>query len=132
MIYIDEMPLFMHKYIDNIVDVGGDDNCGYRAVAGLLGKGGENNTLIRRELLSELTSHRDIYARLYENQENFEKLHDSLVPSLSGIAPVSKWMSFPNMSHLIASARVCVDLTRFGLCETFFPLHSRPHLDVSS
>src|SRR3954471_19920640 len=43
-------------------------------------------------------------------------------------------MSFPNMGHLIVSAydRVCVDLTGFGLCETFFPLHSRPPLDASS
>src|SRR4051812_30407344 len=55
-IYIDEMPRFMHKYIDNIIDVGGDDNCGYRAVACLLGKGEENHILVRRKLLSELTS----------------------------------------------------------------------------
>ncbi|XP_058778673.1 protein FAR1-RELATED SEQUENCE 3-like [Vicia villosa] len=46
MIYIDEMPLFMHKYIDNIVHVGSDGNYGYRAVAGLLGKGEDNHTLI--------------------------------------------------------------------------------------
>src|SRR4051812_1550452 len=132
-VYIDEMPLFMHKYIDNIVDVGGDGNCGYRTVAVLLGKGENNHTLVRRELIAELTSYRDIYGRLYENQEKFAKIHDALVPSLTGIAPVSKWMSFPEMGHLIASAydMVCVDLTRFGLCETFFPLHSRPPLDAS-
>src|SRR3954465_14156310 len=42
-------------------------------------------------------------------------------------------MSFSEMGHLIASAydMVCVDLTRFGLSETFFPLHSRPSLDSS-
>ncbi|XP_058727480.1 uncharacterized protein LOC131598969 [Vicia villosa] len=133
-VYIDEMPLFMHKYIYNIVDVGGDGNCGYRAVADLLGKGENNHTLVRRELIMELTSYRDIYDRLYENQEKFTKIHDSLVPSLTGIAPVSKWMSFPDMGHLIASeyVMVCVDLTRFGLSETFFPLHSRPPLDASS
>ncbi|XP_058779128.1 uncharacterized protein LOC131653097 [Vicia villosa] len=133
-VYIDEMSLFMHKYIDNIVDVGGVGNCGYRAVAGLLGKGENNHTLVRRELIAELTSYRDIYGRLYENQEKFAKIHDSLVPSLTGIAPVLKWMSFPDMGHLIASAydMVCVDLTRFGLSETFFPLHSRPPLDASS
>src|SRR4051812_4069210 len=78
--------------------------CGYRTVAGLLGKGEENHTLIRRELILELISHRDIYVRLYENLENFEKLHDSLVPSLCSIAPVSKWMSFLDMGHLIANA----------------------------
>ncbi|XP_058777023.1 uncharacterized protein LOC131651373 [Vicia villosa] len=132
MIYIDEKPLFMHKYIDNIVDVGIEGNRGYQTVAGLLGKGKENHTLIRRALISELTSHRDIYGRIYEKQENFDKVHDSLVPSLTGHAPVSKWMSFPKMGHLIASAydRVCVDLTRFGFSETFFALHSCPPLDV--
>ncbi|XP_058733605.1 uncharacterized protein LOC131605243 [Vicia villosa] len=127
------MALFMHKYINNIVDVGTDDNCGYRAVDGLLGKGEENLTLIRQALISELTSHRGIYGRLYEKQENFDKIHDSLVPSLTGHALVSKWMSFPEMGHLIASAydRVCVDLTRFGFSETIFPLHSHPPLDTS-
>ncbi|XP_058753691.1 uncharacterized protein LOC131626871 [Vicia villosa] len=61
MIYIDEMPLFMHKFIDNIVDVGTDGNCRYRAIAGLLGRGEENHTLIRQALISELTLHRDMY-----------------------------------------------------------------------
>ncbi|XP_058776317.1 uncharacterized protein LOC131650630 [Vicia villosa] len=92
MIYIDEMPLFMHKYIDNIVEVGTDGNCGNRVVSGLLEKGEENHTLIQRALISELTSHRDIYSRLYENQENFDKLHVSLVQSLRGHALVSKWI----------------------------------------
>ncbi|XP_058749046.1 uncharacterized protein LOC131622012 [Vicia villosa] len=68
MIYIDEMPLFMHQYIDNIVDMDTDGNCGYRAVAGLLGKGEENHTLILRALILELTLHRDIYDRLNEKQ----------------------------------------------------------------
>src|SRR3954471_1428630 len=82
-VYIDEMPLFMHKYIDYIVGVGGDDNCGYRAVAGLFGKGENNHTLVRRELIAELTSYRDIYGRLYENQEKFAKIHDSLETGVS-------------------------------------------------
>ncbi|XP_058757511.1 uncharacterized protein LOC131630788 [Vicia villosa] len=50
------------------LDVGTEGNYGYRAVAGLLGKGEENHTLIRRALISELTLHRDIYGRLYEKQ----------------------------------------------------------------
>src|SRR4051812_8954878 len=91
-------------------------------------------TVLVMELIEELTSYRDIYGRLYKNQEKFAKIHDALVPSLTGIAPVSKWMSFPDMGHLVESAydMVCVDLTRFGLSETFFPLHSRPPLDASS
>ncbi|XP_058768469.1 uncharacterized protein LOC131642216 [Vicia villosa] len=110
MIYIDEMPLFMHKYIDGMVDVGTNGDCGNRVIAGLLGRGEENHTLIRRTLISESNSHRNIYGRLYEKQENFDKVHDSLVPSLTAHAPVSKWMSFPEMDHLIAG---CV---RPGVC----------------
>ncbi|XP_058774840.1 uncharacterized protein LOC131649111 [Vicia villosa] len=134
MIYIDELSFFMHKHIENIVDVGTDANCGYRAVVDLLRKREENHTLIRQTLISELTSHMDLYTRTYENKEKFDKIHDALVPSLTSHAPVSKWMSYPKMGHLIASAydRVCVDLTKFGFSETFFPLHSRPPLDASS
>ncbi|XP_050917826.1 uncharacterized protein LOC127135052 [Lathyrus oleraceus] len=36
--FIDEMPIFMHKYIEWIVNIEGDDNCGYRVVSALLGK----------------------------------------------------------------------------------------------
>ncbi|XP_058783407.1 uncharacterized protein LOC131658090 [Vicia villosa] len=36
--FIDEMPNFMHKYIDRIVNVAGDCNCGFWPVSGLLGK----------------------------------------------------------------------------------------------
>ncbi|XP_058768632.1 uncharacterized protein LOC131642400 [Vicia villosa] len=113
--------------------MGIDGNCGYRAVADFLGKGEEYHPLIRRTLISELTLHRDIYGRRYENQANIDKIYVFLVPSITGLAPVSKWMSFPEMGHLIASAydRVCADLTRFGFSEKFFTLHIRPPLDVS-
>lgn len=36
--FIDEMPIFIHKYIERIVNVVGDGNCGYRAISILLGK----------------------------------------------------------------------------------------------
>ena len=37
-------------------------------------------------------------------------------------------MCFPEMGHLISCAydRVCVDLTRYGFLETFFPLCTAP------
>ncbi|KAH1243377.1 hypothetical protein GmHk_07G020468 [Glycine max] len=36
---LDQFQPFIHNFIDNIVDVGADGNCGYRAVASLLGMG---------------------------------------------------------------------------------------------
>ena len=34
---LDQFQSFIHVFIDNIVDVGADGNCGYQAIAGLLG-----------------------------------------------------------------------------------------------
>lgn len=62
------MSLFMHKYIEQIVNLKGDSNCSYRAVSGLLGKGGDNHTFVRQQLLQELKAHRKLYTSLYRKQ----------------------------------------------------------------
>lgn len=36
----------MHKYLEQIIDVKGDGNCGYLTVLTLLGKGEENHTFV--------------------------------------------------------------------------------------
>ncbi|XP_058768856.1 protein FAR1-RELATED SEQUENCE 4-like [Vicia villosa] len=76
---------------------------------------------------------KNVRSKLKPAIDNFDKIHDALVPSFTSHALISKWMSFPKMSHLIARAydRVCVDLTRFGFSMTFFPIHSRPPIDAS-
>lgn len=42
--FIDEITFFMHKYIERVVNVERDNNCGYRAISTLLGKGEDNHT----------------------------------------------------------------------------------------
>ena len=118
----------MHKYIDRIVNVEGDGNCGYRVVSALLGKGEDSHALVRHQLIQELKTHKESYTRLYGKKEKFDTVYESLVPCLSGPAPVSKWMTFPETGHLIACAydKVCIDLTRYGFSETFFPLRTAP------
>lgn len=44
--FIDEMLVFMHKYIERIINVDDNSNCGYRAVLVLLSKGEDNHTLV--------------------------------------------------------------------------------------
>ena len=44
----------MHDFIDKIVDVKADGNCGYRSVAGLLGIGEDSWSVVRYHLLKEL------------------------------------------------------------------------------
>ncbi|CAI8619447.1 unnamed protein product [Vicia faba] len=132
-IYIDGMPLYMHTHIERVMDVWSNGNCEYHVVSGLLDKGEENHTLVRQTLISELTVHSELYTRLYVTTEKFNKVHHALSPSVTVCAPVDKWMGFPEMDHLIASAyeSVCIDLTRYGFSETFF-LYRLPRLKIHS
>ncbi|XP_058784154.1 uncharacterized protein LOC131658923 [Vicia villosa] len=109
--FVDEMPLFMHKHIERIGNVGDDGNCVFWDVSGLLDKGENGHQLICIALLKKLNTHRELYTKLY-----------------SGKAPFSKWMCFLEKGHLIASAydRVCIDLIRYGFSATFFSLPSGP------
>ncbi|XP_050895711.1 uncharacterized protein LOC127102382 [Lathyrus oleraceus] len=127
-IFIDEMLVFMHKYIERIVNVAGDGNCGYRAVSSLLGKGEDNHTLVRHQLIQELRTHKESYTRFYGKREKFDEVYESLVPCLSGPTLEAKWMRFPDTDHLIACVydSVCVDLTQYSFSETFFPLRTAP------
>ncbi|XP_058760597.1 uncharacterized protein LOC131633935 [Vicia villosa] len=69
--FIDEMSVFMHKYIDRIVNVVGDGNCGYLAVSALLGKGEDAHELVRHDLIEELVNHKDSYTRVFGDETKF-------------------------------------------------------------
>jgi len=50
------MPQFMRPYIEKIVDVKGDGNCGFRVIAESLGLTEERHVMVRRALIQELKS----------------------------------------------------------------------------
>ncbi|XP_058756514.1 uncharacterized protein LOC131629756 [Vicia villosa] len=114
--FIKQMSVFMHKYIERIVNVTEDRNCGYRAISALIGNGEDSHTLVSHQFIQELKTHKDSYTRLYGEEVKSEKVHEAIVPLLDAYAPVSKWMRFPEMEHFIACIydRVCIDLTRYG------------------
>jgi len=64
--------------IENIVDVKADGNCGYRAIAVLLGMGEESWLLVHNHLHKELTSWSEEYINLLGGIERFEELKHSL------------------------------------------------------
>ncbi|XP_028186484.1 protein FAR1-RELATED SEQUENCE 5-like [Glycine soja] len=51
---LDQFQPFMHDFIDKIVDVKADGNCGYRSVSDLLGMGQDSWSMVRNHLLKEL------------------------------------------------------------------------------
>ncbi|XP_040870133.1 uncharacterized protein [Glycine max] len=100
---LDQFQPFMHDFIDKIVDVKGDGNCGYRSVAGLLGMGQDSWSVVRNHLLKELANFSEDYIKLFGGTERFEELRMSLL--VDGLTKVTtdKWMDITDMGHVIAS-----------------------------
>ncbi|XP_040866283.1 uncharacterized protein [Glycine max] len=102
---LDQFQPFMHDFIDKIVDVKADGNCGYRSVAGLLGMGQDSWSMVRNHLLKELAKFSEDYIKLFGGMERFEELRMSLL--VDGLTKVTtnKWMDIMDMGHVIASRR---------------------------
>lgn len=90
----------MHKYIERIINVESDDNCGFRAVSSLLGKGDEDHQVARNHLIHQMTTHKESYTKLYGNKVNYNTILNALVPRLSGSTTSDKWMHFLEMNIL--------------------------------
>ncbi|GFS38078.1 hypothetical protein Acr_00g0055500 [Actinidia rufa] len=125
--YIDCFPASLRQYIRNVKDVASDGNCGFRAIAGLMGIGEEDGWVqVRRDLLTELNLHVDDYKRMYGGQQGIDELTHYL-SWFNGRAGMDRWMTMPDMGHLIAS-RYNVVLYHLSnkQCLTFLPLRSLP------
>lgn len=59
--FIDEILVFIHKYIKKIVNVEGDGKCDYRSVLTLLDKREDNHTLVCDQLIQDLRTHKESY-----------------------------------------------------------------------
>ncbi|KAH1221575.1 hypothetical protein GmHk_12G034956 [Glycine max] len=116
----------MHDFIDKIVDVKADGNCGYRSVVGLLGMGEDSWSVVRNHLLKELAKFSEDYIKLFGGTERFEELRMSLL--VDGLTKVTtdKWIYITDMGHVIASRYnvIVVSLSKQQNM-TFFPLKSQ-------
>ncbi|KAH1189811.1 hypothetical protein GmHk_20G057513 [Glycine max] len=117
----------MHDFIDKIVDVKADGNCGYRSVASLLGMGEDSWSVVRNHLLKELAKFSEDYIKLFGGTKRFEELRMSLL--VDGLTKVTadKWMDIMDMGHVIASRyNIIVVFLSKQQSTTFFPLRSQP------
>jgi len=76
---LDQFQPFIHDFINNIVDVIADGNCGYWSVAGLLGMGEDSWSLVHNHLFKELGKFSDEYIKLFGGTDRFEELRMSLL-----------------------------------------------------
>ncbi|XP_004512845.1 uncharacterized protein [Cicer arietinum] len=108
-------------YIDEIFDVAADGNCGFRAIALLLGHGEECWYMVRNSLDQKIASHVTPYDRLFTRL--IREVRDPLKISGLGLQPMNKWLSIPDMSYVIATTYNII-LVTFGqtFSMTFFPM----------
>ncbi|KAH1241766.1 hypothetical protein GmHk_07G019265 [Glycine max] len=90
-------------FIDNIVDVKADSNCGYRSIVALLGTGEDSWSLVHNQLLKELGKWSDDYIYLFGGTDRFKELKRSLLVDGLSKVTVDKWMNITEMGYVIAS-----------------------------
>ncbi|XP_028118504.1 uncharacterized protein LOC114316046 [Camellia sinensis] len=106
--------------------VAADGNCGFRAIAGLMGFGEEGWLQVRKDLLKELHTHSDYYRKLFGSQERIDDL-TNILASFEPNPGLDRWMTMPDMGHLISSFCQVVLVHLFmQQCLTFLSLRSIP------
>nr|XP_027192079.1 uncharacterized protein LOC113787271 [Cicer arietinum] len=120
-----QFPTYIRLYIEDIVDVVANGNCGFRAIAALLGWTEETWALVRSQLDKEIGLHKDVYSNVFD--DNVESVRNSLKISKLGAQGKDKWMSLPDLGYVIATLYnvILVSLSR-NLNMTFFPLNKSP------
>ncbi|KAH7838134.1 hypothetical protein Vadar_022472 [Vaccinium darrowii] len=124
--YLSEFPEAIRQYIHIIKDVKADGNCGYRAITTLMGGMEEEWMDVRNKLIRELSSNWAFYDRVFGENGRVKEVHFKLSYFDNEIsAGRDRWMTMPNMGHLIASTYnvVLVHLS-MRQCLTFLPLYS--------
>ncbi|KAH1213105.1 hypothetical protein GmHk_14G041123 [Glycine max] len=95
--------LCIHDFIENIVDVKPDDNCGYHAIVVFLGIGENSWSLVSNHLLKKLTKWFDEYINLLSGIDKFEELKWLLLFDGLSMVTIDKWMNITDMGYVIAS-----------------------------
>ncbi|XP_073225562.1 uncharacterized protein [Cicer arietinum] len=130
LLFKDWLPVEIHKFIDDIIDVGDDGDCGYRAVAALLGMGENCWEFIRQQCVIELQEFMSHYEILFGGENYVRQLiHNVYVEQ---VASKDNWMTLPDMGYVIASKfNLVVVALSLNQSQTYFPLRSPPPTSMS-
>ncbi|CAK8534065.1 unnamed protein product [Lathyrus sativus] len=124
-------PSYHESYIDDVVNVVSDGNCGFRVIASLHGYGEDGWPMVRRDLGLEIIHNErsSLYVNLFTDQ--LAVVRESLMIEEVGPHPSHKWLTLPDMGYVIAN-RYNVVLVCLGIeCWTFFPMTSSFSLNVA-
>lgn len=125
--YIIGMPEYMRSYVQKIVNVVGDGNCGFRCIAAFLGRGEEAWQSVRTDLMEELNQYNDFYTRLYGGIGKVTFLMRALLRAHHGHNVEDNWMTTPDMGYLISNKyKVVLTCWSPNCCYTIFPFNVAP------
>ncbi|KAI5423603.1 hypothetical protein KIW84_046511 [Lathyrus oleraceus] len=129
--FILQFPNHFRSYIEDVVNVESDGNCGFRVIASLHGYGEDGWPMVRRELGLEIIDkdRPTLYDKLFSNR--LSEVRESLMIESFGSQPPEKWLTIPDMGYLIANRYNVVLVYLGNLCMTFFPMTSSHLPNVS-
>jgi len=67
--YISQIPNIMRPFVEEIVNVKGDGNCGFWVMARHLGMDEKDHVLVRQALIHELRNHKSDYMPIYDTED---------------------------------------------------------------
>ncbi|CAK8543609.1 unnamed protein product [Lathyrus sativus] len=101
--FILQFPNHIRSYIDDVVNVVSDGNCGFRVIDSLHGYGEDGWPMVRRDLGLEIIHNEksSLYANLFTDQ--LAVVRESLMIEEFGPQPPHKWLTLPDMGYVIAN-----------------------------
>ncbi|KAK2383491.1 protein FAR1-RELATED SEQUENCE [Trifolium repens] len=118
--YLVQFPKHIIPHIIDVIEIVGDGNCGFKAIASLLGYTEDGWPMVRRELDNELRSNISLYEKLFG--QNIQHVRDSLQISGLGDQLKDKWFTIPAMGYLVANRYNVILVTLGKPSKTFFPM----------
>lgn len=105
MLYKEYIPKGYEKYVDDIVNVDGDGNCGFRATAVALGMDEDEGWVqVRKDCIMELDNNQDLYGRMFGGAERVAELRESMDSFISPNLTTKKyWMTMPETGYIISN-----------------------------
>jgi hypothetical protein len=83
---VQQLPPFMHEYIEDVIDVKDDEHCGFRIVVFLLGRPVDDQNIVRLDFTSELNKKWVIYFNVYGGKDKFDYIMNTLTPTAQAMA----------------------------------------------
>ncbi|KAI5417739.1 hypothetical protein KIW84_042378 [Lathyrus oleraceus] len=129
--FILQFPNHIRSYIEDVVNVESDGNCGFRVIASLHGYGEDGWPMVRRELGLEIIDkdRSTLYDKLFSNR--LSEVREPLMIESFGSQPPEKWLTLPDMGYLIANRYNVVLVCLGNPCMTFFLMTSSHSPNVS-